>query len=45
MTVLEYVEPGLRNNIMLVDAATCENGRGARCDWWRRISADVPEKM
>ncbi|PMD58787.1 alpha/beta-hydrolase [Hyaloscypha bicolor E] len=45
LTVLEYFEPGLLNNITLVNAATWENGRGARCDWWRGISADVPEKM
>lgn len=45
MTVLENLEPGLLNNITLVNAATWENGRGARCDWWRSISADVPEKM
>jgi hypothetical protein len=45
LTVLEYSEPGQLNNITLVNAATWENGRGARCDWWRRIKAGVPEKM
>jgi hypothetical protein len=41
--VLEYVEPGLRNNITLVNAYAFDNNRGARCDYWRTISADVPE--
>ncbi|KAH8680007.1 carboxylesterase type B [Tricladium varicosporioides] len=42
-TVIEYFEPGLLNNISLINANTFENGRGARCDWWRSVSADVPE--
>ncbi|KAN0106631.1 alpha/beta-hydrolase [Hyaloscypha variabilis] len=41
--VLENVEPGLLNNITLLNAYTFENNRGARCDYWRSISADVPE--
>ena len=41
LTALE--EPGLRNNITLVDAYTWEGGRGARCDFWRSIGAVVPE--
>jgi hypothetical protein len=41
--VLENVEPGLKNNITLVNAYTFANNRGARCDYWRSISADVPE--
>ncbi|KAF8857961.1 carboxylesterase type B [Acephala macrosclerotiorum] len=41
--VLEYIEPGLRNNITLLNAYTFENNRGARCDYWRDISADIPE--
>ena len=41
--VLENVEPGLLNNITLLNAYTFENDRGARCDYWRCISADVPE--
>lgn len=41
--VLEYVEPGLRNNITLVNAYTFDSNRGARCDYWRDIAGDVPE--
>ena len=44
-TVIEYFEPGLRNDITLVNSTAWENGRGARCDWWGRISAHVPEKI
>jgi len=35
--------PGLLNNITLVDAYTWEGGRGMRCEFWRSISALVPE--
>lgn len=42
--ILEYFEPGLQNHITLVNAATFDNNRGARCDWWRSVSANVPEK-
>lgn len=38
-----YSEPGLRNDIRVVDAYTWEGGRGARCDFWRSIAAIVPE--
>ncbi|KUJ18614.1 alpha/beta-hydrolase [Mollisia scopiformis] len=41
--VLEYIEPGLKNNITLLNAYTFENDRGVRCDYWRSISANVPE--
>ncbi|KAH8884164.1 carboxylesterase type B [Thozetella sp. PMI_491] len=38
-----YVEPGLRNDFRFANAYTWEAGRGARCDFWRRIGRDVPE--
>ncbi|KAK7751568.1 hypothetical protein SLS62_006518 [Diatrype stigma] len=43
MNVTLYSEPGLRNDIRLVDAYTWEGGRGTRCDFWRSIGAIVPE--
>ncbi|KIW19797.1 hypothetical protein PV08_00372 [Exophiala spinifera] len=36
-------QPGLRNNISLVNAWTWEAGRGYRCDFWRSMAAIVPE--
>ncbi|KAF8856354.1 alpha/beta-hydrolase [Acephala macrosclerotiorum] len=39
----EYEEPGLKNDITLVDAYDFGHGRGARCEFWRSISAKVPE--
>ncbi|KAI1609657.1 carboxylesterase type B [Exophiala viscosa] len=39
----EYGEPGLVNDITLVNAYTWEAGRGYRCDMWRSLAAIVPE--
>jgi len=39
----ELGDPGLMNNITLVDAASWEGGRAQRCEFWRNISARVPE--
>lgn len=39
----ELVEPGLKNDITLVNAYTWEGGRGFRCDFWRSIGITVPE--
>ncbi|KAK4937189.1 hypothetical protein LTR10_022094 [Elasticomyces elasticus] len=41
--ITEYGEPGLQNNITLVNAWTWEAGRGYRCDFWRSVGAIVPE--
>lgn len=41
--VTEYREPGLRNDLTLVDAYSWEGGRGVRCDFWRSVAAVVPE--
>lgn len=38
-----HSEPGLRNDLRVVDAYAWEGGRGARCDFWRSIAAIVPE--
>jgi len=38
-----YEEPGLMSNFSLVNAYTWEGGRGYRCDFWREVSAIVPE--
>lgn len=43
MNVTLHSEPGLRNDVRLVDAYTWEGGRGMRCDFWRSIAAMVPE--
>lgn len=41
--LLEYVEPGLRNDIELVDAYSFDYNRGTRCEFWRSVSRDIPE--
>lgn len=41
--VTNFGEPGLRNEIRIVDAWDWEGGRGARCEFWRSIAANVPE--
>ena len=41
--VTEDIGPGLMNNFSLVNAWTWEAGRGTRCDFWRAMSALVPE--
>lgn len=38
-----FTEPGLQNNITLVNAATWEGGRGQRCEFWRSVGQVVPE--
>lgn len=38
-----YVEPGLKNKFEFADAYAWEAGRGARCDFWKRIGRIVPE--
>ncbi|KAI0153017.1 alpha/beta-hydrolase [Xylariaceae sp. FL1272] len=35
--------PGQVNNFSLADAMTWEGGRGKRCDFWRSVSARVPQ--
>lgn len=35
--------PGLQNDISLVDAGTWEGGRGLRCEFWRSVGPIVPE--
>ncbi|MCJ1249653.1 hypothetical protein MMC30_006879 [Trapelia coarctata] len=41
--ITEFSEPGLRNDISLVNAYTWEAGRGIRCDFWRSVGVVVPE--
>ena len=41
--ITEFGEPGLSNEIEVVDAYTWEGGRGARCDFWRSVGGIVPE--
>lgn len=38
-----YVEPGLQNDLSLVDAYEWEGGRGRRCDFWQSVAKIVPE--
>jgi len=35
--------PGLHNDISLVNAWTWEGGRGYRCEFWRSVGPIVPE--
>lgn len=37
-----YREPGLMNQIGVVDAWTWEGGRGVRCEFWRGVGGIVP---
>ena len=39
-----FTEPGLVNDITLVDADKWEAGRGARCEFWRNVAGVVPER-
>jgi carboxylesterase type B len=39
---LWYVEPGLRKDFKVVNGSAWEGGRGARCDFWRRVAGRVP---
>ena len=41
--VTQFEDPGLVNDITLVDAYNWEGRRGARCDFWREVGAQVPE--
>ncbi|KAK1754279.1 alpha/beta-hydrolase [Echria macrotheca] len=41
--VTQFRGPGLRNNFTAADANTWEGGRGARCEFWRRMSPFVPQ--
>ncbi|MCJ1373276.1 hypothetical protein MMC20_004504 [Loxospora ochrophaea] len=41
--ITEFEDPGLVNDFTLVNAYTWEGGRGARCEFWRNVSARVPE--
>ena len=41
--ITEFGGRGLGNGFELVEAYTWEGGRGARCDFWRRVGAIVPE--
>ncbi|KAG0651279.1 Secreted lipase [Hyphodiscus hymeniophilus] len=41
--VTEFEEPGMTNDITLVNAYTWEGGRGFRCDFWRSMGVIVPE--
>jgi len=41
--VVQYMQPGLRNDIKAANAYTWEGGRGQRCDFWRTMSPSVPQ--
>jgi hypothetical protein len=43
LNVTEFAEPGMTNDITLVNAYTWEGGRGFRCDFWRSMGVVVPE--
>ncbi|KAF2009465.1 carboxylesterase type B [Aaosphaeria arxii CBS 175.79] len=33
--VIQHIDPGLQNNLRVVDANAWEGGRGSRCNFWR----------
>ena len=37
-----FTQPELMNNFTLANAYTWEQGRGARCDFWRSVAKIVP---
>jgi carboxylesterase type B len=41
-SVTQFMEPGIQNDFSIVDALTWEGGRGARCEFWRKIANRVP---
>ncbi|KAJ4298955.1 hypothetical protein N0V90_004198 [Kalmusia sp. IMI 367209] len=43
MNVTVYEEPGLVNDLSLVDGYEWEAGRGKRCDFWKSVAAIVPQ--
>ncbi|KAH6719329.1 hypothetical protein BKA61DRAFT_274472 [Leptodontidium sp. MPI-SDFR-AT-0119] len=43
LNVTNYRNPGLRNNLTMVDAFSWEGGRGVGCDFWRSVGSIVPE--
>ncbi|KAF2184008.1 alpha/beta-hydrolase [Zopfia rhizophila CBS 207.26] len=42
VSVTQFMEPGLENDITVADAYVWEGGRGARCDFWRAMGPTVP---
>jgi hypothetical protein len=42
-TVTQFRGPGLRTNFTLADAYAWEGGRGKRCEFWKLLSAYVPQ--
>ncbi|KAH8898020.1 putative carboxylesterase [Thozetella sp. PMI_491] len=43
LSYYERTGSGIVNNFRLVDPMAWEGGRGARCDFWRTVSARVPQ--
>jgi carboxylesterase type B len=43
VNVTQYMGPGLRADIDVVDAYSWEGGRGARCEFWRSLGAAIPQ--
>lgn len=41
--ITKYIEPGLAPFFTLANAYNWEDGRGARCEFWKLIGAIVPE--
>lgn len=43
LSYYERMGPGIVNSFRLVDALSWEGGRGSRCEFWRNVSARVPQ--
>ncbi|RYN56074.1 hypothetical protein AA0117_g13280 [Alternaria alternata] len=39
--ITEFMEPGVQNDLSIVDAFEWEGGRGKRCEMWRRVAEKV----
>ncbi|KAF2198193.1 alpha/beta-hydrolase [Delitschia confertaspora ATCC 74209] len=42
LSITTYLEPGVTNQISLVDANSWEGGRGERCKWWKEMAEKIP---
>ncbi len=40
--ITQFMDPGLRNNITVVDAYTWEGGRQQLCEFWKTLNHVVP---
>lgn len=42
VAVTQFMEPGLRNALSVVPADSWEDGRGSRCDFYKKLAPSIP---